>query len=91
MRFLQLSCVTLALAAAVSAIGCASFADLSVGRSVGEVLRVLDALQTDELPPLQLDQGTRDAQRLIRRHSSRRVAVRGSFNANRGTFELTRQ
>jgi peroxiredoxin (alkyl hydroperoxide reductase subunit C) len=35
----------------------ASVNDLSVGRNVDEVLRVLDALQTDELCPCNWKQG----------------------------------
>ena len=41
----------------------------SVGRNVDEVLRVLDALQTDELCPCNWNKGERDAGR---RHAARR-------------------
>jgi peroxiredoxin (alkyl hydroperoxide reductase subunit C) len=45
--------------------------DLSVGRNPQEVLRVLDALQTDELCPMQLAEGRRGPEGRLRRRSCR--------------------
>ncbi len=43
----------------------ASVHDLSVGRNVDEVLRTLDALQTDAAHPVQLEAGRQDARRRL--------------------------
>ena len=62
-----------------------SVTDLDVGRNVDEVLRVLDALQTDELCPCNWQKGERDARHGGLSVSARRAAARPRSSSRRAT------